>query len=86
MADCEIRIASKSARRNVPVENSIADIAGNVDYQINVDSDSLLDNEITKEMIRAPHQKGEIVDPLAMDPVPIWLYMVNASLFIGSRD
>ena len=40
MADRGARAARRKARRNGPVDNATVDIAGNVDNQINVDSDS----------------------------------------------
>ena len=43
---------ARSARRNGPVENTEVDIAGNVDNQINVNSDSSLDDELL-EVFRA---------------------------------
>ena len=51
MADPEVQ----AARRNGHVENAAADIAGNVDNQIDVDSDSSLDNKLLEEcVVRAP--------------------------------
>ena len=53
MADRGARAAKRKARRNGPVENATVDITGNVDNQIDVDSDSLSDNELLEEVIRA---------------------------------
>ena len=53
MADRGVRAARMAARRNGPVENVAVAIAGNVDNQINVDSDSSSDDELLEEVIRA---------------------------------
>ena len=46
MADRGARAARRAARRNGQVENAAVDIAGVVDNQIDVESDSSLDNEL----------------------------------------
>ena len=43
---------------NEPVENSAVDITEVVDNQIDVDSDSSLDNERLEEVVRAPHERA----------------------------
>ena len=47
MAERGVRAARREARRNAAV-----DIAGNLDNQINVDSDSWSDNEQLEEVVR----------------------------------
>jgi len=49
----------QAARRNRPV-----DIAGKVDSQIDVDSDSSSDNEILEEVVRAQHGRARPIDEL----------------------
>ena len=52
------------------MENVALDIAGNVDHEIDVDSDSSSDNEILEEVVRAPHARARppaVVAPLARD-------------------
>ena len=39
MADRDVRAAWRAATRNGPVENAAVDIAGNMNNQIDVDSD-----------------------------------------------
>jgi len=55
MEERGVQAAMRAARRNGPVENAAVDIAGNVDNQIDVDSDSLSDNELLEEVVRSPH-------------------------------
>ena len=55
MANRGARAAKKETRRNGPMENATVDIAGNVDNEIDVDSDSSSDNELLEEVARAPH-------------------------------
>ena len=48
------------------------DIAGNVDTQIDVDSDSSSDNELLDEVVRAQHggaRPPAVIASLAMDPI-----------------
>ena len=72
MTDRGAPAARKAARRNGPVENAAMDIVGNVDNQIDVDSDSSSDNELIEEVLRVPH----VIDPWAMD-LELWLNMGN---------
>jgi len=51
MADCGARAAKREARRNGPVENAAVDITGNMDNQIDMDSDSSSDNELLKKWL-----------------------------------
>ena len=39
------------------MENAAEDIAGIVDNQIDVDSDSSSNNELLDEVVRAPHER-----------------------------
>ena len=55
MADCGVRAVRRAARRNGPMDNAAVDIAGVMDNQIDVNSDSSSDNELLKEVVRAPH-------------------------------
>ena len=58
MADRRVRAARRAARRNGPVENTAVDIVGNVDNQVDMDSDSSSDNELLEKVVRAPHGRG----------------------------
>ena len=61
------------------MENAAVDIAGVVDNQIDVESDSSSDNELWEEVVRAPHGRVRppaVISPLVMDP-GLWLNMVN---------
>jgi len=61
--------SEEDSGRNGPVENATVAIAGNVDHQIDVDSDS--SSEILEEVVRAPHGRARppgVVAPFAIDP------------------
>ena len=63
------------------MDNDAVDIVGNVDNQINVDSESSSDNEILGKVVRGPHRRARppsIVASLAIDP-GLWLNMVNVN-------
>jgi len=55
MADRAVRVAWRATRRNGPVKNVAVDIAGIVNNQIDVDSNSSSDNELLGKVVRAPH-------------------------------
>ena len=59
MADHGAGAARRAGMINGPVENIAVDIAGNVDNQIDVDSDSSSDNELLEEVVRAPHGRQD---------------------------
>ena len=53
------------------MENAAVYIAVKFDNQIDVDSESSLDNEILEEVVRAPHGRAippAVIAPLMMDP------------------
>ena len=57
------------------MENAAVDIAGNLDNQIDEDSDSSSENELFEEVVRAPHGSARppaVIAQLAMDP-GFWL-------------
>jgi len=61
------------------VENDAVDIAGNVENQIDVDSNSLSNNELLEVVVRALHGRARppaVIVPLATDR-GLWLNMVN---------
>jgi len=70
MADCGVRVARMAARRNGLVGNAAVDIAGNVDHQIDKDSDSSSDNKILEEAVRSP--LGRARPPAVVAP-RVWL-------------
>ena len=79
MVDRGVQAARRAARRNGPVENATVNIAGVVDNQIDVESDSSSDNKLLEDVVRAPHGRARppaMIAPLAMDP-GLWLNMLN---------